>query len=293
MDATVNELQQRLMDTVTQRTHSADPLVLLATAVTVAVGAGDAADALVEHYVAHARLAGLSWTAIGDQLGVTKQAARQRFADRLGQVQVPADTEGIALSPRLSACLEVAEAAADADNSVPGTHHLLLGLLHTGYAAAVLDRLGVTRDKVRDSAARLFEPTGEGAGRIVGDGEAEATIAQARRFAAGRAQRFVDTQHVLFHIALDPGCAAGRVLTDLGVDRAQVKKDLADMIPPPPRGRTATRVRKGLRGRTCSFCGCGDSNRPMVAGPGVWICANCVRLSQDILNTGDRALRTS
>ena len=75
-------------------------------------------------------------------------------------------------------CLEVAQAAADAEDSVPGTQHLLLGLLHVGVAANVLDKLGVTRDRAREASARLLEPAGGGdAGpRAVGDGEAEAAV---------------------------------------------------------------------------------------------------------------------
>jgi hypothetical protein len=163
----------------------------------------------------------------------------------------------------------------------------LLGLLHTGYAAAVLDKVGVTRDKVRESAGRLFEASGDTDTRVVGDGEGESIVVHARQFAAQRAERQVDTQHALFLIALDPGCAARRVLNDLGVDPARVKRELAGMIPPPPRGRPA-RSRKGGRGRACSFCGCAEPNRPMVAGPGLWICATCIRMSQDVLDRGDR-----
>jgi ATP-dependent Clp protease ATP-binding subunit ClpA len=277
--------QSALIGAVRERAASDDPLVLLAAAVTVAAETGAAADAVVEHYVGGARAAGLSWTVIGERLGVSKQAARQRYADRLGHADIPVDAEGVAMSLRLAACLEVAEEAADVDDSVPGTHHLLLGLLHTGFAATVLDQLGVTRDRIRESAARLFVPASRPDGaRVVGDGEAEAAIAHARRFSAGRGQSRVDTQQVLFMIALDPGSAARRVLNDLGVDPARVKKELAGMIPPPVRSRGRG---KRIRGRVCAFCGCTDPDRPMVAGPGVWICAPCVHLSLEILEHGN------
>jgi len=225
----------------------------------------------------------------GDRLGVSKQAARQRYADRLGQADIPVDAEGVAMSPRLAACLQAAQESADTDDSVPGTNHLLLGLLHTGFAATVLDQLDVARDRIRDAAARLFELTSRpGGARVLGDGEAEAAVAQARRFSAGRGQSQVDTQQLLFVIALDPGSAARRLLNDLGVEPDRLKKELADMIPPPVRGRG-----KRVRGRVCAFCGCTNPDRPMVAGPGVWICAHCVHVSLEILGTGDRALRSA
>ncbi len=279
---------QALIDVVAERAGGEDPLVRLETAVTFADLAGKAAEAMVDHYVQAARVAERSWTDIGERLGVSKQAARQRFAGRLGLVGGPTG-EPAAIAPRLASCLQAAQAAADAEDSVPGTQHLLLGLLQVGVAANALDRLGVTRERVRDAATRLFEPTsGSGGGpRVVGDGEADAAVSSARRFAASRGQNLAGTEHLLFMLALDPGSAARRVLNDLGVDPAQVKKELNDMIPPPPRpGRRRGKARG--EGRACSFCGCADAHRPMVTGPGVWICRDCVALSTEILTAGQQ-----
>jgi hypothetical protein len=281
---------QALIDVVAERAGSEDPLVRLETAVTFVDLAGKAADAMVGHYVEAARATGLSWTVIGDQLGVSKQAARQRFAGRAGVGGGPSggpSGEPAALAPRLVSCLEAAQAAADAEDSVSGTQHLLLGLLRVGVAANVLDRLGVTRERVRDAAVRLFEPTGGDGVRVVGDGEADAAVSSARRFAASRGQNLAGTEHLLFMLALDPGSAARRVLNDLGVDPARVKKELNDVIPPPPRpGRRRGKARG--EGRVCSFCGCADAHRPMVTGPGVWICRDCVALSTEILSAGQQ-----
>jgi ATP-dependent Clp protease ATP-binding subunit ClpA len=285
------------MDTVQERTAaSSDPLVLLETALAIAAEAGQAADALVEHYVGAARAAGSSWTVIGEQLGVSKQAAREKFGPRLQTSDLVGDeAAAMVMAPRLAACLDVANTAAAEDDSVPGTQHLLLGLLHAGLAANVLDHLGVTRDKVRDATTRLFEPAVITAGdgqerRVVGDDEADSAVLRARRMAAHRGQHEVRTEHVLFIVALDPGCAARRVLNDLGVDPAQVKKELDSCLPPPPRPRH--RLGKGRTGRACSFCGCTDPGRPMVAGPGVWICGECVECSTNILRTRQANART-
>jgi ClpX C4-type zinc finger protein len=84
--------------------------------------------------------------------------------------------------------------------------------------------------------------------------------------------------------------AARRVLNDLGVDPAQVKKELGSCLPPPPRPRR--RLGKGRTGRACSFCGCTDPGRSMVAGPGVWICDECVRCSTAILRSRQADART-
>jgi hypothetical protein len=94
-------------------------------------------------------------------------------------------------------------------------------------------------------------------------------VAGARRFAANRGQNLARTEHLLFMLDLDPGSSARRVLNYLGVDPARVKKELNDLIPPPPRpGRRSRRVGKGDQGiGACSFCGHTDPHRAMVTGP--------------------------
>jgi ATP-dependent Clp protease ATP-binding subunit ClpA len=287
---------QDLADTVRDRAPGDDPLALLDTAIAVAGETSTAADGVIDHYVGAARAAGVSWTLIGDRLGVSRQAARQKFAHRLEASGIIGGTaEAMVMAPRLSACLQAAQAAADAGDSVPGTQHLLLGLLHTGGAARILDRLGVTRDKVREASARLFEPamiSGEDGAerRVTGDGEAGQAITGARRLAARRGQSQVRTEHLLFCIALDPGSSARRVLDDLGVDPAHIKKELQEWIAPVQRRhRRAGKGKSG--GRACSFCGCQDLG-PLVAGPGVWICGSCAQTALDILRAEPRGLRT-
>lgn len=292
------ERTRALIDEVAECAGSRDPGVLLEMAVAVASDVGDAVDGMVEHYVAAARAAGLSWTVIGQRLGVSRQAARQRFTDRIGPSVGDLTMDRPTIGVRLAGCLEAAQAAADADDSVPSTHHLLMGLLHAGGAAGVLDKAGVTREKIRAAAGRLFEPTlvttDEGQRRVVGDGGADRALAIAHRMAARRGQSEVRSEHVLLELATDDGASSRRVLNDLGVDIGQLKKDLNQMIPPAPRrprGRKPGRAACDARDRACSFCGATDPARPMVAGPGVWICADCVTLATDILTNQTPALR--
>jgi ATP-dependent Clp protease ATP-binding subunit ClpA len=278
---------QRLIETVATRSASSDPLLLLDGAVRFAELAGRATDAMVDHYVAAARGSGQSWTVIGERLGISKQAARQRFAPRLEVTGGPV-TEPAALAPRLVTCLESAQAAADADRSAPGTQHLLLGLLQVGVAASVLDRLGVTREKVREAAGRLLDPSGgdDDRPRTLGDGEAQEFVAHARRFAASRGQNLARTEHLLWVLAMDQGSSARRILDDLDVEVAQIKRLLDDCIPSARESRRHG-PRLGKRSRdvgACSFCGCPDRTRAMVNGPGVRICGECVALATDIIN---------
>ena len=58
-----------------------------------------------------------------------------------------------------------------------------------------------------------------------------------------------------------------------------IKRELECYISPPRRRR-----RGKTRDQHCSFCGkSGESSAEMVAGPGVWICADCVALAGEIL----------
>jgi hypothetical protein len=61
-----------LVEIVQDRAASDDPLALLETAIAVAGQASGAAEDLIEHYVGAARAANVSWTLIGELLGVSK-----------------------------------------------------------------------------------------------------------------------------------------------------------------------------------------------------------------------------
>src|SRR5215471_10139715 len=80
-DLTLEGLIQR----VGEARPAGAPLDLLAEAVGTAADLDALADHLIGHFVDLSREAGASWTQIGERLGVTKQAAQQRF--------VPADPD--------------------------------------------------------------------------------------------------------------------------------------------------------------------------------------------------------
>ncbi|MFN0281360.1 MAG: Clp protease N-terminal domain-containing protein [Kineosporiaceae bacterium] len=276
-----------------------DPLDLLDAAVAVAAEAGTTADAAVEHFVHAAREAGLSWTAIGARLGVSKQAARQRFGDSL------AATPDGAVSARLQACLDAARAAAVSDGSaVLGTQHLLLGLLKVGVAANALDRLGVTRERVLDAGRMLFtsppagvtapDRAGDRDARPTDDPDVRAALARARRLSRERGCGEVATEHLLFVLATDPGSAARRVLNALDVALPDLQRELEGFLPPVGRARLGRRRRATAKSWpssssaarwACSFCGGSPEGRGprLIAGPGVYICAECVQLCTEIL----------
>jgi hypothetical protein len=266
---------ERLVAQVDQRATSDDPLDRVDAALVVAGTLAGQADALIDRVVAEARAAGRSWTEIGERLGVSKQAARKRFiAPELKPELTPVLPPEVSLHPRLQACVARAEQLAPAHI---GAEHLLAGLLTDGVAATVLDKLGVTADAIAASTTRLFGPAGPATGAAPAwSTDAVCAIEAAAHQAQVRAEDpdhvTVGTEHLLAVLALDYGSRAHRVLVDLGVDIATVKKELACYVEPKSR-----RLRRRST-RTCSFCGAAESaRRPVVHGPGVTICTVCVQ----------------
>jgi hypothetical protein len=142
-----------LINEVQARTVGLDELGRVDAALAMSRELEAAADSVVDHFVGQARAADHSWTAIAELMGVSKQAARARFAHRVERVS----WGGIWVAPRLAACLDraVAEARDRGEDEV-GTDHLLIGLMEEGVAAAALERLGVSATAIREAMDHLF-----------------------------------------------------------------------------------------------------------------------------------------
>jgi len=262
----------QLIALVEDAAPTATALERIATAVRLGDATSNAADDAVRHFVDAARRAGHSWTEIGDQLGVSKQAARKRFAEA---EMVVGDVRDLEIRPRLRSCLDAARREAEADGTTePGSQHLLLGLFAEGYAANVLDRLGVDHERARAEVRLLFP------GPAAPD--PDECLAAATTFARECGHDYVGTEHLLFVLANDLGSRADRVLENLGV-AAAIRREL--------RCFERARVLRWKRRRprpgqcNCSFCGRRQDQVRLVAGPGVWICQRCVGLAADILKT--------
>lgn len=266
-----------LVDAVRQQAPGA-PLDRVAAALTVSEELALRADELIGQFVKEARRAGCSWTEIGQRIGVSKQAARQRFGEPRWRAP-----QSFRLSAAAGGCLEAArrEAAADGTAEV-GTHHQLIGLFHEGVAAAVLEELGVRADAVRAAARELFPEGGGLPGGRPPQESAEAREAVQRAAAiaqqAGRGE--ADTEHLLAVLALDPGSRARRVLSHVGVSIAALKIELDRYVGP---GKQRRRKR-GKADLACSFCGKSKEQvKKLIAGPAVYICDECIDLCNEIL----------
>jgi hypothetical protein len=253
------------------------PLDQVEAALGVGAELASGADELIGQFVTGAREAGCTWTEIGERMGVSKQAARQRYTS------VTPRRAGLARKPRLEACLAAAGREAAADGAAEtGTQHLLLGLFQEGVAAAALERLGARIEAARAVAREMFPPAGEPAAALPPESaEARDAINGSEMLARRAGCGYVGTEHLLAALALDPGSRARRVLDRLEVPIPALKKELECYISPARRRR---RGRGKAAGAACSFCGKPRTGAlRLVAGPGVYICAECIGLCTEIL----------
>src|SRR4051812_8282317 len=117
---TVDELAQDVI----QRAAGEDSLARLTAAVSVAEDVRDLADEVLDRFVSAARAEGRSWSEIGAVLGVTKQAAQQRYVPPNGDLLALAGQHAYAFRHRYI-----------------GTEHLLAALVEDpGLAGATLAR---------------------------------------------------------------------------------------------------------------------------------------------------------
>src|SRR5690242_1182153 len=210
----VREVAQRAGDS---------PLDRVEAALVVSEELASGADELIGHFVTEARQAGCSWTQIGERMGVSKQAARQRFTVLPGL----ALSASLEQQPRLVACLAAAarEAAADGAAEI-GTHHQLLGLYEEGVAAAILEKIGIRADEVRRTAREMFPGGGEpGEHPPPESAEAREAVEGAAAVARRAAMDYVGPEHLLGALALDPGSRARRVLGHLGASIPVIKRE--------------------------------------------------------------------
>ena len=82
----------QLTDLIVKVAQEADDALLrLARAVEMSGQLNELGDHLIGHFVDQARRSGASWTEIGASMGVTKQAAQQRFVPKAPATLDPAE----------------------------------------------------------------------------------------------------------------------------------------------------------------------------------------------------------
>lgn len=237
---------QMLIEHAERQRNAADPLSTLSAAVSLATVASTIADELIDHFVAAARESGSSWSEIGERLGVSRQAAHQRFGGSHGAA---GDCKQVArpMTPRVRRALRRAHLKARrAGLESATTQHLLLELLHErgGVAVRVLDMLGVDAAVV---ARGLEPPVDDAEARTPTSDEPDAADCVSRQALAEAARLghdHVGTEHVLLALLVVPGHARD-VLARCAADYETVQKAACELLEGPLLRRG--RLRAGLR----------------------------------------------
>jgi hypothetical protein len=217
------------------------PLGHLCDAVTVAARLDEQSDALIGHFVDRARHSGASWSMIGASMGVSKQAAQQRFVTAL----VPEGVEMFSrFTQRARNVLAAAGRIADhADAERIDAAHIAAGLLSEpeGLAAKVIHTAGISDEQLYAAFGVQAAPGLRAVGAVGADGDADAKAIQALRFTnAGKAvlkgtlkaalrlgHNYIGTEHLLLGILFADGDAA-QPFTSAGLDVGRVEAWLAE-----------------------------------------------------------------
>jgi hypothetical protein len=185
-------------------------------------------DRLESLHVATAVHAGWSWSRVARELGVTKQAAHRKHAQRVRDLHALGEPVAGGTGPRLPVAEETRRAiqlareeAGALGSGLLGPEHLLLGVLRVDAqpAAGVLEEQGVSLEAAREAASSA--PTGDPSRPAVAPG-ARATLDRAVREATARGDTRLRTSHVLLALAEEHGAFMRRA----GADPAQVRAAL-------------------------------------------------------------------
>lgn len=198
-------------------TQQPDWLALLQTATAVAGQLEALADDLVEEYVEHCRMHGCSWAAIGNVLGVTRQAVQQRF---LTPTRQHGDDELDDELRRAMAAMK--EAAVRHRNDYVGTEHVLWGILAGDTTATgLLEAQGASVEGIRRAIDERFGlGASKAARRIAWTPYARRAMSLAADVAADRGAAALGCADVLVGLARVGRGAAAAVLSEAGVDLA-------------------------------------------------------------------------
>jgi hypothetical protein len=207
-----------------------DVLDSLSDAIRVSGTIEDQADALIGYFVDQARRSGASWSQIGESMGVSKQAAQQRFVSRTAEL-VPGSRLFERFAPRARNALVVARRLAADDEQATETEprHIVGSLLSEpeSVAARAVHALGVTDESVF-AALRLpaivpldAAATPEQARSLQFSSDAKKMIAHSLDIALHYVHNYIGTEHLILSAAAEGPAKAA--LEELGLSTTQLR----------------------------------------------------------------------
>lgn len=221
------------MITEVEQAHpDGDPLDLLEKAVAIASNFTELSDHLVGHFVDHARDRGLSWTQIGERLGVSKQAVRKRFApDDLTPESAAARQKAFdRYTPAAQRAIALAQDIAQRRrHHAVGTGHILLGVCRetSGPGVRIIEASGLAVYAVERAVfVRLEEPEGEAPEPIPFDDDAKKVLELTSRAALRLGHEHIGTEHLLLGLLRQKTGTAALVLGEMGLAAAAVEAEV-------------------------------------------------------------------
>lgn len=218
--------------------RASDPLDRVAVALEVSGNLAKLGDRLVGYFIDEARTSDCSWSTIGERLGVSKQAAQQRYTARWAALTVSdiEATTGFGLATgRVKTALRRAETAARAaGRSTIETDDVLLGLIEDDEAVGTvaLSKLGVTSARIRNVVKRP-----KARASAVGQ-QPELPLGSDVRKALDLAgdesmfmfHNYIGTEHVLLGLLREGDGAAAQALSSLGVTLEAARTTCLELI---------------------------------------------------------------
>lgn len=209
--------------------QGAGPLERLGVAVATCDEMHAVGDDLVVTFVDRARRDGCSWAEIGGQMGVSKQAAQQRFP-LLGAEAWPPNFREDAQRALAAA----GEHAQRLGHPYLGTEHVLLALTEQvdSLAGHVLADLGVASSAVSEAIDALARRGAPSTAPIGVSGRVKRALDQARREGRRLGHRCPGSEHLLLVLATESDGAAARILERLGATPVDLCEALSSRLGP-------------------------------------------------------------
>ncbi|MGI8645775.1 MAG: Clp protease N-terminal domain-containing protein [Nocardioides sp.] len=208
-----------LIRQVQERSPGGTPLDQLSDASALAAHLGDLADHLVGHFVDQARRSGSSWAQVGGSIGVTRQAAQQRFV--VGDTSMESFTNRAAV-----VVLKAQNAARERGHETLTSEHLLLGFLAEwdGFAGLAIEAAGVSQEDLAQAVERALPPNAEPrlAHASFSPG-LKKVLALSVREALRLGHGYVGTEHLLLGLLESADEPAAGLLSGLGVTKDGVE----------------------------------------------------------------------
>jgi hypothetical protein len=199
---------------------------------------------LEARHVADAIGEGRSWSQVAGALGISKQAAHKRHANRIREAPErpqPPPQRRLLVTGQARRVVDRAREEAQASGSAEvRPEHLLLGLLRDDHGTALraLEAAGVRLDAARSSLPREAggapsRGRAEEGARVRVSPAARETLEESLREAVRLGDSHLGVEHLLLALLNHPDAPAARLLAGLGVPPDQVARRVYQLVGAP------------------------------------------------------------